>query len=280
VTIGEVLRSGAAYLERRGVDSPRLDTELLLAHALGLSRLELYTQHDRRLTEEERAAARGLVERRGRREPLAYVLGEWGFRRLVLKTDARALVPRPETEVLVERALALVAQVDAPRALDVGTGCGAIALAIAQERPDARVTATDVSADALALARENAVQLGLAVELVETHVARGLVGPFDLVVSNPPYVGPDEIPALQSEVRDWEPRGALVDTGQTRELVRDAPRLLAPGGALALETHEDRAAALAGELSAAGWDAVTIARDLAGRDRVVEGRWRPTSSVR
>ena len=107
VTLGEVLRAAAEYLERKGVDSPRLDAELLLSQALGLSRIELYTQHDRPLTEAERAAARALVERRGRREPLAYVLGEWGFRRLTLTTDARALVPRPETEIVVERALAL-----------------------------------------------------------------------------------------------------------------------------------------------------------------------------
>jgi release factor glutamine methyltransferase len=279
VSLAEVLAAAAGYLERKGVDSPRLDAELLLSHALGLTRLELYTQHDRPLTDDERAVARALVERRGRREPLAYVLGEWGFRRLVLRTDARALVPRPETEILVERALALVADVEAPRILDVGTGGGAIALAIAQERTDARVTATDDSADALALARENAERLGLAVELVETHLVEGVAGPFDLVVSNPPYVDPAEIETLQPEVRDWEPRGALVDAGQTTELVAGAPRLLARGGALAVETHEERAGMLADALRAAGWDAVTIARDLAGRERVVEARWRATSSA-
>ena len=188
MTLGEVLRAAAEYLERKGVDSPRVDAELLLSQALGLSRIELYTQHDRPLTEAERAAARGLVERRGRREPLAYVLGEWGFRRLTLTTDARALVPRPETEIVVERALALVAEVEAPRVVDVGTGSGAIALAIADERPDARVIATDVSPDALALARENAQRCGLAVDLREASLLDGVEGPLDLVVSNPPYV--------------------------------------------------------------------------------------------
>src|SRR5204863_2803012 len=143
----------------KGADSPRVDAELLLAHALGLSRVELYTQHDRPLSDDERAAVRALVRRRGCREPLAYVLGEWGFRRLTLRTDARALVPRPETEVLVERALASIAGVQRPRVVDVGTGSGAIALALAQERPGARVTATDSSSAALALARENAKPL-------------------------------------------------------------------------------------------------------------------------
>src|SRR5438876_663217 len=151
------------------------EAELMLARAWGLSRLELYTQHDRPLTAAERGAARALVERRASREPLAYVLGDEGFRRLVLKTDRRALVPRPETEIVVERCLELLAGVTEPRVLDVGTGTGAIALSIKQERPDARVTATDVSTDALALARENAEACGLDVELVETDLIAGLM---------------------------------------------------------------------------------------------------------
>ena len=210
MTLGEVLSSSAEYLARKGIDTPRLDAELILAQAFGMSRLELYTSFDRPLTEAELALARPLVERRGRREPLAYVLGDWGFRRLALRTDARALVPRPETEIVVERALALIAGVEAPRVVDVGTGSGAIALAIADEHPGARVTATDISPGALELARENADRLGLEIELVETSLLDGLEGPFDLVVSNPPYVGADEIDALEPEVRDWEPRIALV----------------------------------------------------------------------
>src|SRR5439155_9743 len=184
VSLGEVLRAAAEYLERKGVDSPRLDAELLLAQALGLSRLELYTQHNRPLSDDERAGARALVERRGRREPLAYILGEWAFRRLKLRTDARALVPRPETEIVVERAFALIEALAAPRLLDVGTGSGAIALAIASERTEARVTATDSSPDALALARENAQRLNLDVAFVQTNLLDGVSGPFDLVVSN------------------------------------------------------------------------------------------------
>jgi release factor glutamine methyltransferase len=278
VTLGEVLRASDDFLVRKGVDSPRLDAELLLSHALGLSRLELYTQHDRPLSEAERATARELIERRGRREPLAYILGEWGFRRLTLLTDARALVPRPETEIVVDRALALIARIAAPRVVDVGTGSGAIALAIAQEHPGARVTATDISPAALALALENADRLELAVGFVETSLLVGLAGPFDLVISNPPYVLADEVDGLQPEVRDWEPRLALVGDGQTEELIRTARALLAPGGALVVECHEERAQQVAAALEAAGYAEVRITPDLAGRERVVEGRWEPTQS--
>src|SRR4051794_2441332 len=239
VTLAEVLRGATDYLAARGVESPRVDAELILSRALGLQRIELYTQHDRPLNEAERAHARELVQRRGRREPLAYVLGDWGFRRLTLKTDARALVPRPETEIVVERCLELLADVNAPRVADVGTGTGAIALALKQERPDATVVATDVAPDALALAHENATSLGLAVELVETDLLDGLDGPFDLIVSNPPYVLEMELAALQPEVAEWEPRLALVDAGQTARLAADARRVLE--GWLVLEIHEDRA---------------------------------------
>jgi release factor glutamine methyltransferase len=275
VTLGEVLRAATEYLERKGVDSPRLDAELLLAHALELTRIELYTQHDRPLSEAERAAARALVERRGRREPLAYVLGEWGFRQLTLRTDARALVPRPETELVVERALARLEGLDAPRVLDVGTGSGAIALAIAFERRDAQMTATDSSPDALALARENAARLELAVELVEANLLDGVDGPFELIVSNPPYVQPDE--ELVPELR-YEPRVALIDEGQTRELAAAAPSVLA--GWLVLEVHEEHASDTAALLTELGYSETTITRDLAGKDRVVEARWPTTSSRR
>jgi release factor glutamine methyltransferase len=270
VSLGEVLRAAAEYLGRKGVDSPRLDAERLLAHALGLTRLELYTHHDRPLTEAERAAARALVERRGRREPLQYVLGEWGFRTLTLRTDARALVPRPETEVVVERALMLLGPADSPRVVDVGTGSGAIALALAAERPEARVVATDTSADALALARENAVRLGLDVELVQTNLLDGVDGPFDLVVSNPPYVLPGE--ELQPELT-FEPRDALLDAGQTEALAAAARRVL--DGWLVLECHERRAHAVAAALTGLGYTDARITVDLAGRDRVVEARWTP-----
>ena len=274
MTLAEVLRGAADYLAAKGVDTPRVDAEWLLAHALGLSRIELYTQHDRPLTEAERAHARALVQRRGAREPLAYVLGDWDFRRLTLKTDARALVPRPETEIVVERCLALLEGVEAPRVVDVGTGTGAIALALKDERPDAEVVATDVSADALALAGENAAANGLDVELVHGDLLDGLEGPFALVVSNPPYVDAAELPALPPEVRDFEPVEALVDRGQTARLVDDARRVL--DGALVLEVHEDRAQEVLGDVLRSGYTEGRVRRDLAGRERVVEARWGPT----
>ncbi len=271
MNLGEVLRATADYLAARGVASPRVDAEHLLARALGLQRIELYTQHDRPLSEAERAAARELVRRRGSREPLAYVLGDWDFRRLTLKTDARALVPRPETEVVVERCLALLEGVPEPRLVDVGTGTGAIALALKHERPDARVVATDRSPDAIALARENAAENGLEVELVETDLLAGVAGPFRLVVSNPPYVLPGELELLEPEVRDWEPRSALLDDGQTERLIESARDVL--DGHLVLEVHEERAAEIADRLRAAGFADVRVTPDLARRPRIVEGRW-------
>ncbi len=271
MTLGEALDAATDYLASHGVERPRLDAELLLSRSLGLTRLDLYTQHDRPLTAAELDAAREPVRRRGAREPLAYVLGDWGFRRLTLRTDRRALVPRPETEVVVDRCLALLAGVAEPRVLDVGTGSGAIALSLAQELPGATTVATDASADALALARENAEALGLAVELREGDLIAGAAGPFDLVVSNPPYVEAAELTALEPEVREWEPRAALVDEGQTARLV-DAGRAVLDGW-LVLEVHEERAHDVAGWLRDAGYADVAVSSDLAGRPRVVEGRW-------
>jgi release factor glutamine methyltransferase len=276
LTVGEVLAAACEYLGAKGVATPRLDAELILSQALALTRLELYTSFDRPLAGAELDTARALVVRRGRREPLAYVLGAWGFRRLTLRTDDRALVPRPETETVVERALAAVAAIEAPRVVDVGTGAGAIALAIADEHPAALVTATDSSVEALALARENAERHGLAVEFVATDLLDGLAGPFDLVVSNPPYVSPEELAGLEPEVRVYEPRVALLDEGQTAELARAARAVLGPGGALVLECHADAAAAVASLLAGLGFEEVAVSRDLAGRERVVEGR-RPAS---
>ncbi len=274
MTLGEVLRGATDYLEARGIEHPRRDAELLLSRALGLTRIELYTAHDRPLTEAERATARELVQRRGKREPLAYVLGDWDFRRLTLRTDRRALVPRPETEIVVERCLELLVGVESPCVVDVGTGSGPIALAIAQERPDARVHATDISADALGLAAENAAANGLSVDFREGDLLAGLPGPFDLVVSNPPYVEAGELDALEPEVREWEPRGALIDEGQTARLARDAREVL--GGWLVLEVHAARAHAVSDELEREGYARVGIRSDLAGRERVVEAWWGTT----
>jgi release factor glutamine methyltransferase len=272
VTVGEVLRRATEYLAGKGVESPRLDAEHMLGKALGLSRVELYMHHDRPLEDAERDEFRALVRRRGEREPLAYVLGEWGFRRLTLKTDRRALVPRPETEVVVERCLALL-NGGTPKVLDVGTGTGAIALAIADEHPSARVTALEVSPDALALARENAALTGLSVEFVEGDLTGGLgESEYDLVVSNPPYVMQEEFATLQPEVRDWEPRLATVGGEHTALIAQHALEALHQGGHVVLEVADTRAAEAAELLELLGYDNVVVTEDLAGRDRIVEGK--------
>jgi len=272
VTVGNALERTAERLEAARCETPRVDAELLVSHVLGVTRSGLHAARERELTNGALAELERLVSRREQREPLAYVLGEWGFRRVVLKVDPRVLVPRPETEVVVERCLALIAGLTEPRVLDVGTGSGAIALAIADEHPGARVTGIDASADALAVARENERRAGLAVELVEWDLFDGLpVGPWDLVVSNPPYVRADEIELLEPEVRDWEPRGALVGEGATEAVARGALAVLRGGAALVLEVADGDAGRIAELLSELGFSRVATTKDLSGRDRVVEG---------
>ena len=276
MTTREALLSAQAELERAGCPSPRVDAEWLLADALGVSRTELYA--DGKQTLEPRVADRfdDAVARRARREPLAYVLGEWGFRRLTLRVDPRVLIPRPETETLVERCLAVLEDAERPRVLDIGVGSGAIALAIASEHPGAAVVATDSSAGALEVAAVNRALAGLdgRVELVEGELFAGLAGPFDLVVSNPPYVERSELDSLEPEVRDYEPRAALVATGETERIAAGAREVLRPGGAVVLETADGAARRIASELHALGYEQVTMTADLAGRERVVDGRTR------
>ncbi|HEY4976036.1 MAG TPA: peptide chain release factor N(5)-glutamine methyltransferase [Gaiellaceae bacterium] len=273
VTLRRALTGADEYLARRGVERGRFEAELIFSQALGLSRIELYMDLDRPLTPDQRERALELVGRRGKREPLAYVLGEWGFRRLTLKTDARALVPRPETEILVERALALIEKLESPRLLDVGTGSGAIALALADEHPGARIVALDSSPSALALARENVALCGLEIELKQGDIRDSTEGRFDLIVSNPPYVLPEEIEALEPEVRDWEPREALLGVGIPEALAERSRELLVAGGWLAVELGEGQQAAYATLLGDLGFEEVTITADLTGLERVVEARW-------
>ncbi|HSB37837.1 MAG TPA: peptide chain release factor N(5)-glutamine methyltransferase [Gaiellaceae bacterium] len=277
MTLGGALARATARLAEAGVESARLEAELLLARACDdCARALLYAELDRELTPGQEEAFEANVVRRERREPLAYILGEWGFRRLTLKTDRRALIPRPETEVVVERALEHVRGLEEPKVLDVGTGTGAIALAIADELPAARVTAIDVSQDALSLARENLELTGVdgRVRVVEHDLTSGLGhGDFDLVVSNPPYVEPEELPTLQPEVRDWEPHVALVDSGATEKLAAAATEALRPGGWLVLEVAAGAGDRVEQMLAGLGFRDVTITPDLAGRDRVAEGRW-------
>ena len=259
MTVREALREAERRLAAAGVDTPRADAELLLAHVLGTTRTGVRADLDR----EAGNAWEPLLERREAREPLAYVLGEWGFRRLTLTTDARALVPRPESETVVERVLALLAGVETPRVLDIGVGSGAIALAVKDERPDAVVTGVDVSREALALARENAGRLGLEVELREGGIDTAAEG-WDLVVSNPPYV--ESLDGLQPELR-YEPPTALLGSGFHEAIARAAQTRF-----LVFEVGDGQAAAVAAALAAEGYTDVATTPDLAGRDRVVEGR--------
>jgi release factor glutamine methyltransferase len=277
MTVGEALGHGTRVLAEAGIDTARLEAELLLAKACDdCARALLYMELRRELTPEAEESYEALLTRRARREPLAYILGHWGFRRLTLKTDKRALVPRPETEIVVERALQHLGDMERPAVLDVGTGTGAIALAIADEHPRARVTAIDASQDALALARENFDLLGIngRVRLVEHDLTEGLGhDEFDLVVSNPPYVEPEDIETLQPEVRDWEPRIALVAHGATEAVARAATEALRPGGWVVLEIAENQAASVAGLLRDLGYEHLKVSPDMAGRDRVIEAQW-------
>jgi release factor glutamine methyltransferase len=276
-TLGEVLRLSTAHLERHGSPTARLDAELLLGHALGLGRVELYTGFERPLSEAELSDCRELIARRAKREPVAYILGRWGFRGLDLDVDPRVLVPRPETELVVDRCLALLDGVTAPDVLDLGTGSGAIALALASELPEARVSGCDVSEDALDVARGNGERLGIGVEWIRSDLFSGLDGRrFRLVVSNPPYVAEAELAGLDPEVRDWEPRGATVAGATGLEVIEriaaEARIALDPGGALVLEIGAGQAGAVAALLEGAGLADVGCQRDHAGIERIVWGR--------
>jgi|688.fasta_scaffold558065_2 release factor glutamine methyltransferase len=245
----EVLRGTERYLADRGVENPRLNAEHLLAHALGLKRMELYLQFDRPLGEAERAPLREMVKRRGAREPLQHVLGTAEFHGRTFACDKRGLVPRPETEQLVEIALEITKAKTSPKILDTGTGSGVIAITLALETPSAEVHAVDISPDALALAAENAARHELAAR-ISFHQA-DLLPPgdtkFDLIAANLPYIPAGEIAALSAEVRQ-DPALAL-DGGADgldliRRLVADAPGRLAPGGALLLEIGAGQADAV------------------------------------
>jgi release factor glutamine methyltransferase len=259
VKVRDALRDAERRLGEAGVDTPRVDAELLLAHVAGTTRSGLYADLDRDVD----GTLEPLLARREAREPLAYILGEWGFRRLTLKVDARVLVPRPETEIVVERSLALLAGTSSPRVLDIGVGSGAIALALKDERPDATVVGVDVSRAALSLARENAVALGIDVELREGDIGASAEG-WDLVVSNPPYV--DTLDGLQPEL-GFEPEEALIGEGLHERIARNAATRF-----LVLEVGDGQAGDVACALTAGGYVEVTVTADLAGIDRVVEGR--------
>jgi release factor glutamine methyltransferase len=264
------------YFSRSGVDAPRLTAEVLLAHALRCDRIRLYLDFDKPLGPAELGAFRGFVKRRAAGEPTAYVVGAREFYGRPFKADARALIPRPETELLVEAALAALPEGGA--ALDLCTGSGCVGVTLGLERPSARVVAVDLSPEALALARENALALGAGnVELLLGDLFAPLPPAlrFDVIAANPPYVPSPEVPALAREL-SFEP-GMALDGGEdglavTRPLVRGALARLVPGGTLAVEMHESHAAFLPALCAEAGFVHAEVRRDLAGLPRMVVAR--------
>ena len=276
-TILRMILWSAEYLKNKGVETGRLDAEWLLAAALGVDRLQLYLKYDRPLRSEEREAFKPLLRRRAGREPLQYIIGRTGFRELELKTDPRVLIPRPETEVLVQEVLDW-ASAGAESVWDMGTGAGAVALSLAAEGTWTRVVATDVSPEALSVAADNAERydLGGHVEFREGSLFEPLEEGerFDVIVSNPPYIAEGEKGELQPEVRDWEPPEALFAGADgldvIRQLVAGAPKHLLSGGLLALECGLGQAEGIAADVQATGaFGAVRIRADLIGRPRFV-----------
>ncbi len=279
-TILRMILWSAEYLMGKGVETGRLDAEWLLGAALRVDRLQLYLQYDRPLSNEEREAFKPLLRRRANREPLQYIIGRTGFRQLELKTDARVLIPRPETEVLVQEVLDWGSRRAGSigRVWDMGTGTGAVALSLATEGACTSVLATDVSAEALSVAADNAERYdeGGLVEFREGSLFEPLEQgePFDVIVSNPPYIATGEKGGLQPEVRDWEPPEALF-AGEDgldviRQLVAGAPQHLLTGGLLALECGLGQAKRVAADVHATGaFAAVRIRNDLTGRLRFV-----------
>lgn len=284
-TVRDALDWTVGYLEDKGIDQPRLSAEWLLSAATNLSRVELYTQFARPLDPVERATFREGVKRRAAGQPLQYVTGEMPFRHIVLRVRPGVFIPRPETEVLVDVALDHLKRnpTDAPVILDLCTGSGAVALSLAHEVPAARVIATEISPDAAAVARENAIRLGLQdrVEIFEGDLfdpVRGthpeLLGGVDLVLSNPPYIPSDDVPDLPIDVVGYEPHLAL-DGGPdgldvARRIAAEAPDWLVSGGLLAMELDEGRVESAVKEL-ARWYEGVRSVADLAGRDRIAAG---------
>lgn len=279
-TILSLLEWASGYLARRGFDEARLNVELLLAHVLGLRRLDLYLQFDRPLAPEERKAFRALFERRLKHEPLQYILGETEFMGMPIVLDRSVLIPRPETEVLVERALEILKEWGQPAdVLDIGTGSGNIAVALAALIPLASITSVDASADALNLARLNVERHHLTnVTLVQGDVFGDLLSErsFDMIVTNPPYVSADEYAGLEPEVREYEPASAVTDGASGFRVISRiaelAPSRLRPGGKLLMEIGYGQADHARELLAAAGLVDIILVQDFARIPRVIEGR--------
>ncbi len=279
-TIAAVLRWAADDFRSRGIDNPRLDAEVLLAHALSVSRTQLVIDGPKPLAAEELGRFRELVKRRRSREPVAYLRGEREFYGRRFAVDSRVLIPRPDTEALVTVGLERTRHLSlCARTADLCTGSGCVGVTLARERPTTKVTLADVSPDALALARHNAARLGAYnVAFALADVFGELAGPFDLVTANPPYIPAAEVPGLSPDIVRFEPRLAL-DGGPagldvTARIVADAPARLAPGGVLAMEVGAGQADAVAALLGERGFADVVRTRDYARIERVVSGVWR------
>ncbi len=281
MTVAQLLAEAARELASHGVASPEWDAERLLRHVLGWDRATIVASPGRSVGGEPEQHFRGLVAERARRVPLQHLTGMQAFWKHEFRVTPDVLIPRPETELLVETALALLAGVTRPVIVDVGTGSGCIALSLAAERTDAELHATDISAAALEVARDNARRLGLDVG-VSFHLGQifeplvGLEGKIDLVVSNPPYVDPSERATLEPEVREHEPALALFPPGDAlsiyRRLAPDSFAWLRPGGFLAVEIAPTLRSAVEQLFAGAGFEGVQSADDLAGRARLVWGR--------
>jgi len=277
-TLVQAWNGAKARLQAAGVDGPVIDARLLVEAAAGASRTDIIADPHRILSDEQEATLESFVARRERREPVSHILGRKGFWKIMLQVNADVLTPRPDTETLVELVLRDLPEGKPFSVLDLGVGSGAILLAILAERPAGKGLGVDVSDEALAVARENAANLGLAghVALLRGDWTRGLDDAgFDLVVSNPPYVRSAEIEGLAPEVRDHEPRLAL-DGGADgldayRELAPEILRVLKPGGRFAVEIGFDQSAEVEALFRAAGAEGVATHKDLANRDRVVAG---------
>jgi len=278
-TVGRLLTWTTEWLAGRESESPRLDAEVLLAHVRGCQRIELYTAFDTPVDDAQRALFRELVKRRGEGEPVAYLVGSREFFSLSFAVNHSVLVPRPETEGIVVRAIDLCRGMSAPKIVDVGTGSGAIAITLAKQLPLATFTATDRSADAMSVARANAERHGVSnrIEFIECDLLDDplAIGPWDMIVSNPPYVREDEFDALPKDVRLHEPRGALVSGPTGVEMIvrlaRAAAEQLVPGGWLIMEVGPARAAEAA-ILAQAGLEPKPTINDLAGLPRIVQAR--------
>lgn len=279
-TIKRVLEWAAADLRGRGSDTPRLDAELLLGRVLSANRVTLVVEAERPLAKHELAAYKAFHQRRRSHEPVAYILGAREFYGRPFVVDARVLVPRPDTEILVEVALSRTANASlSARALDLCTGSGCVAVTLARERPTWDVLGTDLSEDALTVARENAQRLAAVprVHFRRADLLDGVAGPFDLITANPPYIREDERGELAKTILDHEPHLALFGGGDGLDLVRRivaaAPEALARGGVLAMEIGAGQAEATAALLTARGFQSVERSRDYGGIERVVSGVW-------